>query len=151
MAAGVAVLGLSACDEAVENANEKLIESGTTDEVDFDLDNGKIKIGDSEVTFGDEIPSDFPSAVPLPEGGTFEGGGGATDGSGSGWSLLYSGLDANDIAAYRDQVVGAGFDIKNSTTEDNGEVSGFSATGNGYELLAGANPEGFGLTVTTSS
>ena len=151
IATGVVVLGLSACDDAVENATERLVESQTTDDVDFDLDDGKITVGDSEVTFGDEIPSDFPSAVPLPEGGTFEGGGGATDGSGAAWSLLYSGLDANDIAAYRDQVVGAGFEITNSTTEDNGEVSGFAATGNGYELLAGANPNGFGLTVTQSS
>jgi hypothetical protein len=151
VAAGVALLALSACDEAVENAAERLAESQTTDDVDFDLDDGKIRIGDSEVTFGSELPSDFPSDVPLPEGGELVGGGSGTDGNSAAWSLLYSGLDASDIASYRDSVVGAGFEIQSSTTEDNGEVSGFSATGNGYEILAGANPEGFGLTVTQSS
>jgi len=151
VAAGAAVLGLSACDEAVENATERLVESQTTDDVDFDFEDGKIRVGDSEVTFGDQLPSDFPSDVPLPEGGELVGGGSGTDGNSAAWTVLYSGLDASDIASYRDAVVGAGFEIQNSDTEANGEVSGFSATGHGYELVAGANPEGFALTVTQTS
>lgn len=90
----------SASDAADELA-EKLAESGNDDaDVDIDSESGQVDVStpDGDMSFGDgtELPDDFPSDIPLPEGYALTSSMSNADGDSSNWSITGTLPDADD-------------------------------------------------------
>jgi hypothetical protein len=148
-AALVAVILLAACSgddsgelqSGFENTGD-VIEDEATSEIDAG-DSGEVD--DDPFDLQGEVPSDFPEEITLPEGGQLVFGLG--DPATMTWTLIYTDLDEHTVAAYRDSLVGDGFDIQSTTTEPDGGLAGFIAAGHGYDLVVGGSPDGFLITV----
>lgn len=107
-AAGVLGLGLVGCgggsdssDDAADKLAEKLAESGTEDaDVNIDSDKGQVDVStpDGEMSFGSgtELPDDFPSDIPFPEGSTITSALSSTDGGVKTWSVTGTLADADE-------------------------------------------------------
>jgi uncharacterized protein YceK len=125
---GSDVANEQAVENAIENANPSVdvdAQDGGAGITATDEDGNEVGVGTAA-----QVPSDFPSAVPLPEG-TLTVAAKSPDGA---FTLQYQvSQEPGDAAvAYRTQLEGANF-----TVDDTAAVagsSGFSATGNGYEV-----------------
>jgi hypothetical protein len=142
---GGAESGLEVAEEILEQQRDGEIEIETDGEITVEGEDG----GDS-FSLGGDVPDDFPEVVPLPQGGVVVTSTGSGDGPNRSWSVAYTGLDPNSVAGYRDTIVGDGFEIENSFSDDQGGVSAFVATGHGYVVAVGGSADGFILTVTRS-
>jgi hypothetical protein len=124
---------------------EEIIEEQSDGEIDIDED-GEITVeGDNPFNLEGSVPTDFPEQITLPEGGELVIG--LSDPGTKTWTLVYTGLDMNNVAAFRDSLVGDGFDIENTSTDTAGDISGFIAEGHGYDLVVGGSPDGFIISV----
>jgi len=150
---GFAVVLLAACggddsggdtESGFETA-EDIIEEQSNGEIDIDEDGEVTVEGDNPFNLEGSVPTDFPERITLPEGGQLVVG--LSDPATKTWTLVYTGLDMNNVASFRDSLVGDGFDIENTSTETEGDISGFIASGHGYDLVVGGSPDGFIITV----
>ena len=150
-----AVVVLAACsgddsgepESGFENTGD-VIDEDTTGELDTPPET-EIPVDDDPFDFGGEVPSDFPEEITLPEGGqlTFA----ISDPATKTWTLIYSDLDENNVAAFRDSLVGDGFDIQTTPASPDGGLDGFIAAGHGYDLVVGGSVDGFLITVMKKS
>ena len=114
-AAGVFALGLGACggssddsSDAADQLAEKLAEAGTGDaDVDIDSETGQVDVstpdGDMSFGSGSELPDDFPSDIPFPEGSKLTSTLNSTDGGVKTWSAMGTLADA-DASTFDDVV-----------------------------------------------
>lgn len=152
-AAAVALpLALGACGEAVENAAENAaenaIEDGSGGDVDIDVDDGEVKVENSDgsvVVGGGELPDGFPEdAVPLV--GEVKSGTAVDTPDGTGWTIgTESSGNAEDVFAEAlAELEGAGFTNQstlggtsaNLTSGEYGVVLNVSESGTGSVVAA---------------
>lgn len=123
--------------KVAEEAAEKAIESAAGGDVNIDTDSGKISVeGENgeefEMSVGEEVelPSSFPSDIPLPEGtlrtavsiqGTF--------------NLQYTVSNEDVAKSLVDTVKGSGFEVVSES--DLGQIWRTSMTGDAYKVIVG--------------
>jgi hypothetical protein len=144
-AAGLLLLGaLAGCssDDVVSDA----VETASDGKVKVDNDGKKITVegedGEGSVSFGDdtELPDDFPSDVPLPEGGdvkaVIKG-----DTNGKQYFNVTYGIDRDDVESsmsdYKSTLEDDGFEIKGSTEIGSaaGGLASFTAVGADWDVM----------------
>lgn len=155
------LVGLGACGGDGDSVSVE--RDGTS--VEVDKDGGSVKVesddGDSEVSVGEgaKIPDDFPSDVPLPDGGKVGlAGQNEADGKQS-FHVTYT-VDPDDVddvfSDYRDALENAGFDLGDSANIEGsgGSFASLQATGKGWQVTAvklgssGSEDGGISITVT---
>lgn len=143
------LMGATGCSNPVEDLVEQAVEDASGGEIDIDSDSGTVEIetedGSAQYGEGVELPSDFPSAVPLPGGALIA----ATVSEGT-YALTYDGIDKAAVDALRSELVASGFE-ELTVTESEGYLQG-GWSGNGYDvsiiwtgenaLIYGASPTG---------
>lgn len=104
--AALLVTGIAGCSNPVESLGKEVIEEQTDVSIDKDGDSYTIETDEGDVTVksGGEIPSDFPSDVPLPNGTLT-----ASQASPTMWILTYEGIDRSEIDALVQEIEAAGF------------------------------------------
>ena len=152
-------LALSGCGEAADQVAEEAVEQaiegqgGGDVEIDADGESFSVEGEDgSEFSVGsDELPDDFPTEVPIPEGATVESSSTVkTDGK-AGWfvALTYADADAGDLAdTSKSEMEDAGFEETSTFSADETTTSGYE--GNGYTVTVSIAPnvEGGGTSMT---
>lgn len=106
--AGVALLitGVAGCSNPIDSLVKGAIEQQTGISIDEDGGSYTFETEDGTVTVeaNGNVPADFPSNVPLPNGKLT-----GSSASPNMWSLLYEGLERSDIDALVQQIEAAGF------------------------------------------
>jgi hypothetical protein len=120
-----ALLALAACadDDVVEGVAEEVVERH------------EVAVDDAERDALAAAPDGFPAEVPLPAADAPTNAVGVSTPQGGRWTLTYQPASADSVAAYRDRLAGAGFDIR--VEIDEAEISAFTAVGRGYTVFAG--------------
>lgn len=126
-AAAAGALTLTGCGNAVESIAqagiEKAMEDQTGAEVDVDADGGvTIENEDGSVKMGAaaELPADFPSEFPLPDGTlttVYQASGG--------WSLSYEGVDEAEVDSLVDHYTSEGYEKLMAVTSADGALYSF--------------------------
>ena len=158
-----AALFLSGCGDAAEQAAEEVAEQAIEEqgggdvEIDADGESFSVEGEDgSEFSVGsDELPEDFPSDVPIPEGGTVESSSSMKTEGKAGWfvALSYADSDASELA---DQAANgmkdSGFKETSTFSADESTTTAFE--GNGYQVTVSVAPDaeggGSSLTLTVA-
>lgn len=120
---GAIVIVLSLTLTGCAGLVEKVIKDQTG--VDVNTDDGTVKIDTDDGTVqigGGEVPADFPSDVPLPNG-TLTGSVGSSDG----WGLTYSGVDKAEVNRLMDALKAAGFTESEGMNQDDAVATSFES------------------------
>ena len=144
IAAAALTLTLTGCGNIAENAVERAVEGALSSEgVDVNLDDGSVKIesseGAAEFQVTDQLPADWPSDIPTPEGYTLQSVTSSDTKAEKAMQTTWIG-PANDqagIDAYRAALTAGGW------TEGEGAMSGggmFTVTKGNREVLVLAAP-----------
>lgn len=150
-----AALALAGCGDAAEEAAEQAIEAQGGGDVEIDAEGGEFSVeGEDGSKFSvgsDELPDDFPTDVPIPEGATVESSSTVqTDGK-AGWfvALTYPDADASGLAdTSKTEMEDAGFEETSTFSADDTTTSGYE--GNGYTVTVSIAPnaDGGGTSMT---
>lgn len=152
VAAAAAVLSLTACGGGSDNAIEQAIEDATGGSVDINTDgDGNVQIDTEDGSFSSggsaEVPDDFPSDVPLPDGIGLT----TTLSDESGWYLYYESGDLTAeycedfLASYED----AGF-TEDTRFEASGDLTGIYSSDQ-YSVTASCSPSISTVSVTVQN
>jgi hypothetical protein len=151
--AAVSVVALGACGsdaKVVETKDGKVTVDGSGDKakVTVEGENG------NTITFNEQqVPSDFPGAVPLPQKVQLRGATSGTRGDKEYFQLSYALDNASaraTVGAYATRLGDAGFSVDQTDTPGNDAIpSPMQADGKGWHVLAIANGAGSGSMIVT--
>ena len=140
---GVVVAGCSS-----ETAAEKIAESATGADVDIE-ENGDVRIstpeGEMDISSDQELPADFPSDVPVPDGRIESMT--TSNATGSGPSYIFTVRVDGEVPAVTEQVsadfVAAGWpEVSKTTAADGASLSYLRDDGRSVTLAVGEDSEG---------
>lgn len=124
-------IGATGCSNPVEDLVEQAVEDASGGDVDINTDDGSVEVetdeGSTQIGGDVELPADFPSVVPLPDGTLTS----ATVSSGT-YTLSYQGVDKPGSDGLRAEIMASGFE-EVTVTESEGYLQG-GWTGNGYQI-----------------
>ena len=114
--AAVLAISLTGCASMAQNAAEKAVENAlSSDGTNVDIQDGKVKIdsseGSVEIGDGSQLPADWPSDVPAPDGFTLAGVLSGDSGGGKSFTASYTadGDQMANVDSYVQALEGAGW------------------------------------------
>lgn len=130
-------MALAACDQAAEELAERAAEQVTGTDIDVDDDGGEITIETDDGTFESgtgRVPDDFPSVIPLVDGGELVNGMSMQNEEGMAWQVNWQFDSGQPFDVLEDQVAAledAGF----TRSEDGSFTMGDGSEGMGGTML----------------
>jgi len=136
LGAGAALAACSDGETTISTPEGDVSVDPDSGSVDFEGEDGS---GSVNVGEGSEVPDDFPSDVPLPDGTLVSSSSFGTDDDKT-WGLVYTFDDPGSVLDdYRDALEDAGYEIAGefNVSNDEGGYSAYTADGDDYTVAVG--------------